>query len=126
MRGFREFVLAVTSFIKHKETTGLFTATTPTLTGGTSVTEAHISSITDTIILLRYVELYGEMRRGLTVLKMRGSRHEKDIRELVIDSHGMHIGAPFRNVAGILAGNPMQIAISEMERLDRLFPAEET
>lgn len=124
MRGFREFVLAVTSFIKHRETTGLFTATTPTLTGGTSVTEAHISSITDTIILVRYVELYGEMRRGLTVLKMRGSRHEKDIRELVIDSQGMHIGAPFRNVAGILAGNPMQIAVSEMERLDRLFPAE--
>ncbi|MCU0837110.1 MAG: circadian clock protein KaiC [Rhodospirillales bacterium] len=122
MRGFREFVLAVTSFMKHKETTGLFTSTTPTLTGGTSVTEAHISSITDTIVLLRYVELFGEMRRGLTVLKMRGSRHDKDIRELVIDSQGMHVGAPFRNVAGILAGNPMQIAMSEMERLDRLFP----
>jgi circadian clock protein KaiC len=122
MRGFREFVLATTSFMKHKETTGLFTATTPTLTGGTSVTEAHISSITDTIVLLRYVELFGEMRRGLTVLKMRGSKHEKEIRELVIDNQGMHIGAPFRNVAGILAGNPMQIALSEMERLDRLFP----
>lgn len=121
-RGFREFVLAVTSFIKHKEMTGLFTATTPTLTGGTSVTEAHISSITDTIILLRYVELFGEMRRGLTVLKMRGSSHEKDIRELVIDHSGMHIGAPFRNVAGILAGNPTQIGLAEMERLDQLFP----
>lgn len=121
VRGFREFVLAVTSFIKYKETTGLFTATTPALTGGTSVTEAHISSITDTIILLRYVELLGEMRRGLTVLKMRGSTHEKDIRELKIDGSGMHIGAPFRNVAGILAGNPMQIGVSEMTRLDELF-----
>lgn len=123
-RGFREFVLALTSFIKHKEITGLFTSTTPTLTGGTSVTEAHISSITDTIVLLRYVELFGEMRRGLTVLKMRGSTHEKEIRELVIDNRGMHIGAPFRNVAGILAGNPVQIAASEMERLDKLFPVD--
>lgn len=121
IRGFREFVLAVTSFIKHKEITGLFTATTPTLTGGSSVTETHISSITDTIILLRYVELYGEMRRGVTVLKMRGSPHEKEIRELSIDHTGMHIGAPFRNVAGILAGNPVQIAVAEMERLDQLF-----
>ncbi len=121
VRGFREFVLAVTSFIKYKEITGLFTSTTPTLTGGTSVTEAHISSITDTIILLRYVELLGEMRRGITVLKMRGSTHEKDIRELKIDGSGMHIGAPFRNVAGILAGNPMQIGVSEMQRLDELF-----
>ncbi len=124
LRGFREFVLGVTSFIKHKEITGLFTATTPTLTGGSSVTETHISSITDSIILLRYVELFGEMRRGMTVLKMRGSAHDKDIRELVIDNQGMHIGAPFRNVAGILAGNPVQIAVSEMERLDRLFPPE--
>jgi circadian clock protein KaiC len=124
VRGFREFVLAVTAFSKHKEITGLFTSTTPTLTGGTSVTEAHISSITDTIVLLRYVELFGEMRRGLTVLKMRGSTHEKDIRELVIDNRGMHIGAPFRNVAGILAGNPVQIGAAEMERLDRLFPAD--
>lgn len=121
IRGFREFVLAVTSFIKHKEITGLFTATTLTLTGGSSVTETHISSITDTIILLRYVELYGEMRRGVTVLKMRGSPHEKEIRELSIDHTGMHIGAPFRNVAGILAGNPVQIAVAEMERLDQLF-----
>lgn len=121
VRGFREFVLAVTSFIKYKEITGLFTSTTPTLTGGASVTEAHISSITDTIILLRYVELLGEMRRGITVLKMRGSTHEKDIRELKIDGTGMHIGAPFRNVAGILAGNPMQIGVSEMARLDELF-----
>lgn len=124
VRGFREFVLAVTSFIKFKEITGLFTSTTPTLTGGTSVTEAHISSITDTIMLLRYVELFGEMRRGLTVLKMRGSTHEKDIRELVIDHQGMHIGSPFRNVAGILAGNPVQIGAAEIERLDRLFPSD--
>lgn len=122
IRGFREFVLATTSFIKELEITGLFTSTTPMLTGGASVTEAHISSITDTIVLLRYVELMGEMRRGVTVLKMRGSTHEKDIRELVIDNQGMHIGAPFRNVAGILAGNPVQIGASEMERLDELFP----
>lgn len=124
VRGFREFVLAVTSFCKHKEITGLFTSTTPTLTGGSSVTEAHISSITDSIVLLRYVELYGEMRRGITVLKMRGSSHEKNIREIVIDSAGAHIGAPFRNVAGILAGNPVQVAMSELERLDQLFPDE--
>jgi circadian clock protein KaiC len=123
-RGFREFVLGVTSFCKHKEITGLFTATTPTLTGGTSVTEAHISSITDTIVLLRYVELFGEMRRGLTVLKMRGSTHEKAIRELVIDGQGMHIGEPFRNVAGILAGNPMQIEVGEIERLEELFSSD--
>jgi len=121
LRGFREFVLGVTSFFKQQEITGLFTSTTPTLTGGTSVTETHISSITDMIVLLRYVELFGEMRRGITVLKMRGSRHDKEIREFFIDGRGVHIGEPFRNVAGILAGNPVQITTSEIERLDQLF-----
>src|SRR5205823_2964342 len=84
-KSFREFVISLTSYVKQLEIAGLFTATTASLLGGTSVTETHISSI----ILLRYVELFGEMRRGITVLKMRGSMHDKDIREVTIDNRGM-------------------------------------
>ena len=120
-KGFREFALALTSFIKHQEVVGLFTATTPTLMGGESVTEAHISTITDSIILLRYVEMQGEMRRGLTVLKMRGSMHDKEIREFSIDASGMHVGLPFRNVTGILSGRPRHTPPGEVARLSELF-----
>ena len=45
------------------------------------------------------------MRRGLAVLKMRGSYHEKEIREFTIDQDGLHLGGPFRSVFGILSGN---------------------
>jgi circadian clock protein KaiC len=121
LKGFREFIIGLTSFIKQQEIGGLFTSTTPTLLGGSSITEAHISTITDSIILLRYVEMYGEMRRGITVLKMRGSMHDKDIREFTIDHKGMHIGHPFRNVTGILAGTPMYTTQNEVERLSNLF-----
>jgi len=121
MKGFREFVISLTSLIKHKETAGLFTSTTPTLLGGTSITEAHISTITDSIILLRYVEMFGEMRRGLTVLKMRGSMHDKDIREFTIDAGGMHIGKPFKQVSGILSGNIMYVTPGEIDRMRDLF-----
>jgi circadian clock protein KaiC len=124
LKGFREFIIGLTSFIKQQEIGGLFTSTTPTLLGGASITEGHISTITDSIILLRYVEMYGEMRRGLTVLKMRGSMHDKDIREFSIDGQGMHIGKPFRNVTGILSGNPMQTTQNEMERISGLFEHE--
>lgn len=124
LKGYREFVISLTSFIKHQEIGGLFTATTPVLMGGSSVTEAHISTITDSIILLRYVEMFGEMRRGLTVLKMRGSMHDKDIREFTIDAEGMHVGKPFRTVSGILSGFPQQVATAEeMNRLGELFHA---
>ena len=122
IKGFREFVISITSYIKEKQMTGLFTSTTPTLMGGTSITEAHISTITDSIILLRYVEVYGEMRRGLTVLKMRGSMHEKNIREFMIDDSGMHIGKPFRDISGIISGNTLQSNVQrEIERMDDLF-----
>lgn len=121
MKSFREFVIALTSTIKHLEITGLFTNTTSMLTGGESITETHISTITDTIILLRYVELHGEMRRGLTVLKMRGTFHAKEIREYLIDGSGLHIHAPFRGVHGILTGTPTYTFDDERARLGEMF-----
>src|SRR5687768_877529 len=117
MRAFREFVIGFTSFIKDQEITGLFTSTTPSLMGGTSITEGHISTLTDSIILLRYVEMFGEMKRGITVLKMRGSLHDKGIREFTIDQRGMHLGRPFRNVTGILAGTPVHVSPADLERI---------
>ena len=104
LKGFREFIIGLTSFVKAERVAALFTSTTSSLMGGSSITEGHISTLTDGIVLLRYVELNGAVRRGLTVLKMRGSPHDHDIREFHIDGKGLHIGAPFRNVGGILAG----------------------
>jgi circadian clock protein KaiC len=117
-------VIGLTSFLKHQETTGLFTATTQTLMGGSSITESHISTLTDSIILLRYVETYGEMKRALTVLKMRGSHHDKDIREFTIDASGMHMGRPFRHVTGVLAGTPQHLSPGDVERVWTHFDEE--
>jgi circadian clock protein KaiC len=106
LRSFREFVISLTSFLKREETAGLFTSTTPSLLGGGSVTEKHISTLTDSIILLRYVESYGEMLRSIVLLKMRGSPHDISIRRYTIDTGGMHIGEPFSDVVGVLSGDP--------------------
>ena len=103
-KGFREFVIGIASFVKGHQLAALFTATTPDLIGGKSVTDAHISTLTDSIVLLRYVEAEGQIRRAITVLKMRGSMHEKLIREYIIDGHGMHIGEPFGYHANLLTG----------------------
>jgi circadian clock protein KaiC len=117
IKAFREFVIGLTSFIKHKEITGMFTSTTGSLMGGDSITESHISTLTDSIILLRYVEMFGEMKRGLTVLKMRGSAHDKAIREFTIGKGGMQMGRAFRNVTGILSGAPMHVSPGDVERI---------
>ncbi len=125
LKSFREFVIGITSFMKHQEIAGLFTSTTPNLLGGSSVTEAHISTITDSIILLRYVETYGEIRRGVAILKMRGSRHDKVIREFTIDSNGMHVGRAFRDVVGILSGQTTALPTTDLERMNKMFAADE-
>jgi len=117
IKAFREFVIGLTSFVKHQEITGLMTSTTATLMGGASITEGHISTLTDSIILLRYVEMFGEMKRGVTVLKMRGSPHDKGIREFTIDREGMHVREPFKNVTGILAGTPVHLSPGDIERV---------
>jgi circadian clock protein KaiC len=124
VQGFREFVIWLTSYIKQQQIAGLFTATSPNLFGGTSVTDEHISTITDSIILLRYVEIHGVMRRGVMVLKMRGSGHDKDIREFLIDSTGMRIGRPFREISGILSGRPRQAVGTELDHIHGLYPRE--
>jgi len=117
LKAFREFVIGLTSFIKHKEITGMFTATTGTLMGGDSITESNISTLTDAIILLRYVEMFGDVKRGLTVLKMRGSAHDKAIREFTIGKDGMHVGRAFGNVTGILSGAPVHVTPGDVERV---------
>lgn len=120
LRSFREFVISLTSYTKLKEIAGMFTSTTKTLLGGESITEAHISTLTDSIIILRYVEMHGEMRRGLTAIKMRGSWHEKEIREYIIDNKGMHVQEPFRGVESIMTGAARSVTQYEEEELKKL------
>ncbi|HRV91974.1 MAG TPA: ATPase domain-containing protein, partial [Anaerolineae bacterium] len=84
-------------------------------------TEAHISTITDVIALLRYVEVQGVMRRGIAVIKMRGSQHEKNVREFNIDGQGLHIGLPFKNVENIILGIPARTTLSEVDQLGDMF-----
>ncbi|KUP90564.1 circadian clock protein KaiC [Tritonibacter horizontis] len=121
VKSFREFVIGITGHIKAKGMAGLFTNTTSMLVGGESITETHISTITDSIILLRYVELFGEMRRGLAVLKMRGSQHDKEIREYTIGNDGMTILGQFLGVNGILSGVPVVSVVGEKDRLTSMF-----
>ncbi len=117
---FRQFVIGVTGFAKQEEITGFFTNTTDQFMGSNSITNSHISTITDTILMLQYVEIRGEMSRALNVFKMRGSWHDKGIREYTISSNGPEIKDSFRNFEGIISGSPSRIAIDEKMDLGRI------
>ncbi len=117
---FRQFVIGVTGFAKQEEITGFFTNTTDQFMGSNSITDSHISTITDTILMLQYVEIRGEMSRALNVFKMRGSWHDKGIREYTITSTGPEIKDSFRNFERIISGSPSRIAIDEKMDLGRI------
>ena len=117
---FRQFVIGVTGFAKQEEITGFFTNTTDQFMGSHSITESHISTITDTIILLQYVEIRGEMSRAINVFKMRGSWHDKGIREYIISGRGAEIQDSFRGFEGLISGSPTRIEFNETSDLSRI------
>lgn len=110
--GFREFLISLTSFIKKREIAGLCTATDKSLVGGQSASEQHISTLTDSIILLRYIQKADFMHRGIMVLKMRGSEHDKQIRRFTIDGSGMHLGPAFDDAPDVFGDSAMDGASS--------------
>ena len=117
---FRQFVIGVTGFAKQEEITGFFTNTTDHFLGSHSITESHISTITDTILMLQYVEIRGEMSRAINVFKMRGSWHDKGIREYTISENGPDIRDSFSNFEGIISGTPTRVYIDEKMELSRI------
>jgi circadian clock protein KaiC len=71
-----------------------------------SFTGERVSFITDDIIIQRYVEIDGELRTVLAVVKMRGSSHSRNFREYSITTEGAVIGKSLSQYGGILTGFP--------------------
>lgn len=69
-------------------------------------TMENISTLADNIVLLRHLEVYGEMRKAIGVLKKRTSDFERTIREFRITEDGITVGEPMSNLRGILGGTP--------------------
>lgn len=70
------------------------------------VTEVGTSFLADTVILLRYMEVQGELRKAIGVLKKRTGDFEKTLREFEISGDGIVVGEPLTHLRGILRGNP--------------------
>ena len=65
-----------------------------------------VTYLADTVILLRYFEARGRVRRAISVIKKRTSAHEDTIREYRIDNRGITLGDPLMNFHGVLRGVP--------------------
>jgi circadian clock protein KaiC len=65
-----------------------------------------LTYLADTVILLRYFEVAGEVRRAISVVKKRTSAHETTIREYKMHSRGISLGEPLTSFHGVLRGVP--------------------
>jgi circadian clock protein KaiC len=65
-----------------------------------------VTYLADTVILLRYFEAFGTVRRAISVMKKRTGRHENTIREFHISQNGITVGPPLAEFQGVLRGIP--------------------
>lgn len=73
---------------------------------GPMETPVDISYLSDTVLMLRYFEEHGRVRRALSVVKKRPGRHEQTIREFRLGKGGLTVGQPLTEFSGIFAGTP--------------------
>jgi len=93
-------------FLKSEGITALWTS----LTSGTEMerTDMRISSLVDTWLLLRDIELGGERNRAMYVLKSRGMAHSNQIREFLLTNRGIELADVYRGPEGVLTGSARQ------------------
>lgn len=76
------------------------------LIGSLDTGKLNVSYIADTVILFRFFETHGRIRKAISVIKNRSGKHEDTIRELYIDSQGLRVGEPLTGFHGVLTGTP--------------------
>lgn len=119
----KSMIMRMVDFLKIKGITGFFTS----LTGAGSDlehTSINISSLIDTWLLLRDIELGGERNRGLYILKSRGMSHSNQIREFTLTDHGVELLDVYVGPDGVLTGSA-RIAKEAKEKEEKLLRQQE-
>jgi circadian clock protein KaiC len=80
------------------------------LVGSAMQTPIDVSYLADNILVFRYFEAHGEVRKAISMMKKRSGSHERSIRELRLEPGAIQVGAPLSNFQGILTGSPVALA----------------
>lgn len=117
----RDLTERITTGLKQKMVTTLFTHATTALMGAETITGAHLSTLVDTIAMLRFVEIQSELRHAILILKMRGSAHDKKLREFIFTPQGVQITTDFSGYENVISGMTRKVMASIEEQLHGLF-----
>lgn len=108
MPGEKALILHIHELLQYLNRQGATTFLTVAQHGlvGDMHTPVDITYLADTVMLLRYFEARGRVRRAMSVVKKRTGAHEDTIREYRIGSQGIRLGEPLRQFQGVLRGTP--------------------
>lgn len=93
-------------YLVSRDVSLLITDEIETVTGDFKPTSSSVSYIADNLLFLRYLEMSGELRKAIGVLKKRTSDFEKSLREFAITKYGIRVGSPLTGLRGVLVGQP--------------------
>ena len=116
-------LLRLIDFLKSSGITAMFVNLTSGK-GTLEATDVGVSSLIDTWIVLRDIELGGERNRGLYVIKSRGMQHSNQIREFLITSEGIQLQDVYVGPEGVLTGS-MRAAQEARERANAMQQQQE-
>ncbi|MBA3541383.1 MAG: AAA family ATPase [Deltaproteobacteria bacterium] len=95
------------SFLGRRGITTLLVMAQAGMMGAGMSAPADVSYIADTVILMRYFEAGGRVRKAVSVVKKRSGMHEDAIREFTMDRGGLRVGEPLAEFRGVLTGVPI-------------------
>jgi circadian clock protein KaiC len=110
---FRESLYRMVGSLTGLGVTVLMTVEVMTSFTNLEFTQHLVSFLTDEIILLRYIEIDGALKKMIAAVKMRGSQHSKELREFEITANGLVIGNPLKNYTGLITGIPRPLISRE-------------
>jgi len=116
----RKEAYRLVSFLKTKGMSSLLIWEAGQMSGNSfSVTEVGLSFLVDCIVALKPVEIESAVRKALVILKMRGSDHDKQLRQFEITPAGIKIESAFSNYEGVMTGSPRRVGSEKFMEMFR-------
>jgi circadian clock protein KaiC len=115
----RAIVHGFINALKREGLTTVLTRESVALLGEVEGSDDALAFLVDSYILLRYVEIESAVRKALLVLKMRGSNHDKEIRQFEVTSRGVEVRTRFEGREGIMSGSPRRMVDSFVQAFVR-------
>jgi circadian clock protein KaiC len=96
------------SYLSNQGVTTFMVVAQSGMLGSHMSSPVEASYLADTIVMVRYFEHAGQVKKALSVMKKRTGGHEASIRELWFDREGVHLGEPLLELRGVLTGVPLE------------------